>query len=82
MVPQAIKPHLHDIVYEMASMVKSIQLKGGVEGLGSIAPTIGDNSKEVHMLLEQIALLHSKPSNDCTYTATQQLGNILRSREI
>ena len=78
MVLQAIKPCLHDIVYEMASTVEPIPLKDGVEGLGDVAPTIGDNSREVHMQLGQMALLHGKPSNDYTYTTIQKLGNVLR----
>ena len=82
MVLQAIQPRLHDIVSEMASTVKSIPLKGGVESLGNVATAIGDNSREAHMQLEQTGLLHSKPSNDCTYTTTQQLGNVLRRWEI
>ena len=82
MVLQAVKPCLHNIVYEMASIAELIPLKGGVEGLGNVGPTIGDNSKEVHMPLEQTALLHGKPSNDYTYTTTQQLGNVRRSGEI
>ena len=82
MVLQAVKTYLHDIVYEMASTAEPIPLKGGVEGLGGVAPTIGDNSMEVHKKLEQMALLHSKPSNDYTYTATQQVDNVLRSGEI
>ena len=32
----------------------------------TVAPTIGDNSREVHMQFEQMALLHGKPSNDYT----------------
>ena len=55
----------------MASTVEPIPFKGVVESLGDIATTIDDNSKEVHMQLEQMALLHSKPSNDCTYTRRQ-----------
>ena len=78
MVLQAIQSRLHDIVYEMASTGEPIPFKGGVESLGDVATTIGDNSKEVHMQLEQTALLHSKPSNDYTYTIKQQLGNVLR----
>ena len=66
----------------MASTVKPIPLKGGVESLGDVAPTIGDNSKEVHMQFEQMALLHGKPSNDCMYTTIQQLGNVVRRGEI
>ena len=66
----------------MASTAEPIPLKGGVERFRDVAPPISDNSKEVHMQLEQMALLHSKPSNDYMYTTTQQLGNVLRSREI
>ena len=62
----------------MASAAKPIPLEGGVESLGDVAPTIGDNSKEVHMQLEQTALFHGKPSNDCKYTTMQQLGNVVR----
>ena len=69
-------------MYEMAPIAESIPLTGAVEGLCDIAPTISDNSKEVHRQLEQTALLHGKPSNDCSYKAKQQLGNVLRSREI
>ena len=75
-------PVFHSIVYEMASTTKPISLNGGLESLGNVAPTIGDNSKEVHRLFEQIALLHSKPSNVYTYITTQQLGNFLRRGEI
>ena len=75
---QPIQPHLHYIVYEMASTAKPIPLKGGVESLGGIALAIGDNSREVHIQLEQTTLLHGKPSNDCTYTTTQQLDDVLR----
>ena len=82
MVLQVVKPRLPDIVYEIASTAEPIPLKGGVEGLGDVAPTIGDNSKKVHMQLEQTALLHGKPRNDCTYTTTQELGSILRRGEI
>ena len=64
----------------MASVVGP--LKGDVESLGDVAPTIGDNNKEVHMQFEQMALLHGKPSNDCTYTTIQQLGNDVRRGEI
>ena len=71
MVLQAIQSSLHDIVYEMASTAESIPLKGGVESLGDVATAISDNSREVHMQLEQTALLHSKPSNNCTYTTRQ-----------
>ena len=66
----------------MAFIVEPIPLKGGVEGLGDFALAIGDNSREVHMQLEQMALLHNKPSNGCTYTTTQHLGNVLRRGEI
>ena len=66
MVLQGIQSCLHDIVYEMASTVEPIPFQGVVESLGNVATTIGDNSREVHMQLEQTALLHSKPSNDCT----------------
>ena len=82
MVLQAIQPCLHDIVYEMASTEEPIPLKGAVEGLGDVDPTIGDNSRDVHMQLEETALPRSKPSNDRTYTTTQQLGNVLKSGEI
>ena len=82
MVLQPIQPHLHDIVYKMASIARPIPLKGGVESLGDIGPTIGDNSREVQIELEQTALLHSKHSNDGVYTITQQLGNVLRRGEI
>ena len=58
--------------------MKPTPLKGGVESLGDVAPTISDNSREVHMQLKQMALLHGKPSNDCTYTTIQQLGNVVR----
>ena len=54
----------------------------GLEGLGDVDPTIGDNSRDVHMQLEETALPRSKPSNDRTYTTTQQLGNVLKSGEI
>ena len=43
----------------MASTVEPIPFKGGVESLGDIATTIGDNSREVHMQLEQMALLYA-----------------------
>ena len=82
MVLQALQPGVHHIVYEMASTVKPIPLKGGVESLGDVAPTIGDNSREVHMQFGQIALFHGKPSNDCKYTTMQQLGNVIRRGEI
>ena len=59
-----------------------IPLKGGVESLGDVAPTIGDNSREVHMQFEQMALLHGKRSIDSTYTTIQQLGNVLMRGEI
>ena len=62
--------------------MKPIPLKGGVESLGDIALAIGDNSREVHMQFEQIALLHGKTSNDCMYTTIQQLGNVVRRGEI
>ena len=65
MVLQAIQYCLHDIVYEMASTAEPIPFQGAIESLGDVATAIGDNSKEVHMQLEQTALLHSKPSNDC-----------------
>ena len=71
MVLQAIQPCLHDIVYEMASTVEPIPFKGTVESLGDVAIAISDNSREVHMQLEQTALLHGKPRNDCTYTTRQ-----------
>ena len=71
MVLQAIQSCLHDIVYEMASTVEPIPFKGGVESFGDVATAIGDNSREVHMQLEQTALLHGKPSNNCTYTTRQ-----------
>ena len=64
MVLQALQPRVHHIVYEMASTTKPIPLKGGVESLDDVAPAIGDNSSEVHMRFEQMALLHGKPSND------------------
>ena len=82
MLLQAIKPRLHNIVYEMAFAVEPILFKGGVEGLGDVATAIGDNGKEVHMQLEQTTLLHGKPSNVYPYTTKQQLGNVLRSGEI
>ena len=82
MVLQALQPRIHHIVYEMASTAKPIPLKGGVGSLGDVAPAIGDNSREVHMQFEQMALLHGKPSNDCKYTTMQQLGNIVRRGEI
>ena len=62
--------------------MKPIPLKGGVESLGDAALTIGDNSREVRMQFEQIALLHGKTSNDCMYTTIQQLGNVVRRGEI
>ena len=71
MVLQPIQSCLHDIVYEMASTAEPISFKGAVESFGDVATTIGDNSREVHMQLEQMALLHGKPSNDCTYTTRQ-----------
>ena len=82
MVLQALQPHVHHIVYEMASTAKPIPLKGGVESLGDVAPTIGDNSREVPMQFEQTALFLGKPSNDCKYTTMQQLGNVIRRGEI
>ena len=82
MVLQTLQPRVHHIVYEMASTVKPIPSKGGVEGLGDVAPAIGENSKEVHMPFEQTALSHSKPSNDWKYTTMQQLGNVIRRGEI
>ena len=82
MVLQALQPRVHHIVYEMASAVKPIPLKGGVESLGDVAAAIGDNSKEVHMQFKQTALFHSKPSNDYKYTTMQQLGNAVRRGEI
>ena len=78
MVPQAIQPHLDDIVYEMAAIVKPIPLKGVVESLGNIAPAVGDNCKEVHVETKQLALLRCRLSNTCPNTIMQQLGNILR----
>ena len=82
MVLQALQPRVHHIVYEMAFAEKPIPLKGGVESLGDVAPTIGDNSREAHMQFEQTALVHGKPSNDCKYTTMQQLGNVVRRGEI
>ena len=82
MVLQALQPRVHHIVYEMASIAKPIPLKGGVEILGDVTPAIGDNSKEVHMQFEQMALFHSKPSNNCKYTTMQQLGNVVSRGEI
>ena len=82
MVLQALQPRVHHIVYEMASTAKPILLKGGVESLGNVAPTIGDNNREVHMQFEQTALFHGKPSNDCKCTTMQQLGNVVRRGEI
>ena len=61
MVPQASQPHLHNIVYKMAATTQPITLKGGVERLGSIAPTIDDDCKEVHMQTKQLALLQQLP---------------------
>ena len=78
MVLQAIQSCLHDIVYEMASTVEPIPFQGAVECLGDVATAIGDNSREVHMQLEQTALIHDKPSNHCTYTTRQYLGNVVR----
>ena len=66
MVLQAIQSCLHNIVYEMAFAVEPIPFQGAVERLGDVAIAIGDNIREVHMQLEQTALLHSKPSNDYT----------------
>ena len=66
----------------MAFTVKPIPLKGGVESLGNVVSTISDNCREVHMQIEQIALLHGKPSNDYICTTIQQLGNVLRRGEI
>ena len=62
--------------------MKPIPLKGGVKSLGDVAPTIGDNSREVHMQFEQTALFYGKPSDDCKYTTMQQLGNVLRRGKI
>ena len=56
----------------MASVAKPIPLKGFVESLGDVASAMGDNSMEVHMQFEQMALLDGKPSNDCIYTTTRQ----------
>ena len=81
MVLQGIQPRLHDIVYEMASTVERIPLRG-VEGLRDVVPPISDNSREVHMQIEQMALLHGQPSNDCTYTKIQQSANIVTRGEI
>ena len=78
MVLQAIQSCLHDIVYEMASTTEPIPFQGAVENLGDVATAIGDNNKEVHMQLEQPALLYGKPSNYCIYTTRQYLGNVLR----
>ena len=78
MVLQAIQSCLHDIVYEMASTAEPIPFKGAIESLGDVATAISDNSKEVHVQLEQTALLHGKPSNDYTYTTRQYLGNVVR----
>ena len=66
----------------MASAAKPIPLKGGVESLGDVAPTIGDNVRKVRMQFEQMALLHGKPSNDCMYTTIQQLGNVMRRGDV
>ena len=77
MILQAIQSCLHNIVYEMASTVEPIPFQGTVESLGDVATTIGDNSREVHMQLEQTVVLRSKPSNDCTYTTRQKLGNVI-----
>ena len=82
MVLQALQPCVHHIVYEMASTPKSIPLKGGAESLGDVVHAISDNSREVHMQFEQMALFHSKPSNDYKYTTMQQLGNVGRRGEI
>ena len=62
----------------MVLQAEPIPLKGAVESLCDVATAIGDNSREVHMQLEQTALLHGKPSNDCTYTTRQYLGNVVR----
>ena len=78
MIPQAIQPRLDDIVYEMAAIAKLIPLKGGIESLSNINPAIGDDCKEVHMQIEQIALLQCKSSNSYPYRTIQQLGKILR----
>ena len=82
MVLQALQPRVHHIVYEMASTAEPIPLQGAVESLGDIATAIGDNSREVHMQIEQTALFHGKPGNDCKYTTMQQLGNVVRRGEI
>ena len=81
MVLQAFQPRVHHIVYEMASTAKPIPLKGNVESLGDVAPTIGDNGREVHMQFEQTALFHGKPSTDCKYTTMEQLGKVVRRGE-
>ena len=81
MVLQGLQPRVNHIVYEMASAAKPIPLKGGVESLGDVGPTIGDNSREVHMQIEQMALFHGKHSNDYMYTTIQQLGNVIRRGE-
>ena len=78
MVLQAIQSCLHNIVYEMASIAEPIPCKSGVDSLGNVATAISENSREVHMQLEQMALLHGKLSNECAYTTRQQLGNVLR----
>ena len=62
----------------MAATIKPIPLKGGVESLGNIASAIGDDCKEVHMQIEQIALLQCKSINIYPYTPMQQLGKTLR----
>ena len=48
----AIDSHLHDIMYEMVAIAKPIPLKGGVERLSNIGPTIGDKCWGVHMQIE------------------------------
>ena len=68
MAPQAIQPRLDDIVYEIAATTKPIPLKGGVESLGNIAPTIGGDCKEAHMQTKQLALFQCKSSNNYPYT--------------
>ena len=81
MVLQVLQPCVHNIVYEMASTAKPIPLKGCVESLGAIAPTITDISREIHMQFEQTALFYSKPSNDYKYATMHQLGNVVRRGE-
>ena len=71
MTPPAINPRLDDIMYEIAAIAKPIPLKGGVETLGNVSPTIGDNWKEVHMEAKQPALLQCKSSNSFPYTIIQ-----------